>query len=690
MTTAPSQTLSRDPVAQARRIVEAMACGRAGCGCGKASAMGTGLTHCPSHDDARPSLHVKVERGKLLLFCFTGSCPQEAVIAALRERGLWPGSRRDGHRPDGRIVASYVYHDERGTPVFEVCRTADKRFPQRCPGADTWGIQSIRRVLYRLPELMAADPAEIVFICEGEKDADRLAGLGLTATTNSGGAGKWKPEYNEHLRGRHVAILPDNDDPGREHAQQVAASLKGIAAEVRILELPDLPDKGDVSDWLDTGGTAEELLELAQAVPGASAAVSALVRVSPPPEDGAALLDEVRAFIERYVVLTGEQYDACSLWTVHTHAFEAATTTGYLRVRSAEKQSGKTLLLEVLEMIVASPWLTSRASVAALVRKIADGPTFLLDETGLSFDREKEYAAALLQILNDGYRRGKKATLCVPNGKGHHVADFPVFCPKALAGIGALPDTIEDRSIAIEMKRKKPGEIVERFRFREAREPARPIHDRLSAWARAHVDTLASARPELPEELSDRGQDCWESLFAIADLAGGDWPQRARRAAVSLAAKRRDASQTVTLIDNIRTIFEEAGDPDWVATTTLLEQLNSREEWQWGVVDHGRPLSGHRLAALLKEFGPKPTLRRGGEARSRGYHRADFEDVWTRYLACSPIPQESVPSVPSVPEGQSELNLETPGGTLVTDGTLSQGMGEGPSPMPNGRLEGEV
>ena len=125
----------------------------------------------------------------------------------------------------------------------------------------------MRKVLYRLPELLAADPTQTVFVVEGEKDADRLAGLGLVATTNVGGAGKWKPEYSEALRGRNVVILRDNDEAGRLHAEKVSTDLQGVAASVKVLLLPDLPEKGDVSDWLDAGGSAEKLLALVEQTP---------------------------------------------------------------------------------------------------------------------------------------------------------------------------------------------------------------------------------------------------------------------------------------------------------------------------------------------------------------------------------------------------------------------------------------
>lgn len=174
-------------------------------------------------------------------------------------------------KPPSRIASTYDYSTRDGELLFQVCRMEPKGFRQRRPdgrGGWTWKLGDVIRVIYRFPEVVDADPADWVLVVEGEKDADRLAALGLVATTNAGGAGNWKPEYTESLRARRVCVFPDNDIRGRQHADAVARSLHGTAAEVRVVELPGLPPKGDVSDWLGVGGTAEQLLELAdQATP---------------------------------------------------------------------------------------------------------------------------------------------------------------------------------------------------------------------------------------------------------------------------------------------------------------------------------------------------------------------------------------------------------------------------------------
>ena len=175
-----------------------------------------------------------------------------------------------GHiAPDN--ARTFEYRDEHGTLLYRVIRSEPKSFRQQAADG-SWSIKGVRRVPYRLPELLAADPTSVVYIVEGEKDADRLAALGLVATTNSGGAGKWIPEFADHLKGRRVCILPDNDDAGRNHAAQVANTLVARGIDHRIVDLPNLPEKGDVSDWLDMGGTPAALIQLYEAAPTSLAA----------------------------------------------------------------------------------------------------------------------------------------------------------------------------------------------------------------------------------------------------------------------------------------------------------------------------------------------------------------------------------------------------------------------------------
>jgi RecA-family ATPase len=212
---------------------------------------------CPAHDDHDPSLSIAERDGRLLFVCRAG-CSQDNVIDALRSRGLWPpevSAKKE-------IVATYNYRDEHGSLRYQVVRYAPKDFRQRRPnGAPdefVWNMHGVEPLPYRLPELLA-DPDGTVFICEGEKDCDRLGELGFVTSCNHGGASKWRSEISCWFQDRDVVLLPDNDDPGRSHMADVAAKLAGIAKTIRTVTLPGLPDKGDVANWIADGGTAEEL-----------------------------------------------------------------------------------------------------------------------------------------------------------------------------------------------------------------------------------------------------------------------------------------------------------------------------------------------------------------------------------------------------------------------------------------------
>ena len=229
------------------------------------------IVNCPAHDDKSPSLQItEGQDGKVLFHCFAG-CKLDDILAGaeIDKADIFPEGKqtpkRKGESFDGSpVVCRYPYRDEQGKTLFYVCRTEAKTFPQWNPVRGSWGLKGCRRVLYRLPELLKADPSQWVFLCEGEKDADRLASLGLVATTNPMGAGNWRDDYNGFLEGHRVVILPDNDEPGRKHAKTVSKALEGVSSQFKAIQLPNLPPKGDVSDWLNNGGSKERLLAMAE------------------------------------------------------------------------------------------------------------------------------------------------------------------------------------------------------------------------------------------------------------------------------------------------------------------------------------------------------------------------------------------------------------------------------------------
>jgi putative DNA primase/helicase len=275
---------------------------------------------CPAHDDNRASLSVSIgDDGKTLIHCHAG-CTAEQIVGklGLTMRDLMPNSNDNGRKhgkhhakETGEIVATYNYRDEKGVLLYQSVRMVPKHFFQRRPKQSGGWINElgdVRRVLYRLPELLAADPAATVYIVEGEKDVERLESLGLVATTNAGGACKWRQEYNEHLLNRHIVVLPDNDIIGRKHGQQVASALHGVAATVKIVELPGLPEKSDISDWLDAGGTIDQLQQLVDAAPEWTPAPSPTIRQT----EDFPLTDTGLA--ERFALQHGDDVRYCHAW----------------------------------------------------------------------------------------------------------------------------------------------------------------------------------------------------------------------------------------------------------------------------------------------------------------------------------------------------------------------------------------
>jgi 5S rRNA maturation endonuclease (ribonuclease M5) len=236
---------------------------------GKPSGENSWLCHCPAHQDNTPSLSVSLSDGKILCYCHAG-CSQESVIDKLKNMGLWDEKKTEikaktktKTKKKGKLIKSYDYIDQDGQVLYQVCRFEPKNFMQRKPdgrGGWTWSLKGISRILYNLPAVLASDK---VFICEGEKDADAISALGSVGTTNAGGASNWIPEYSTCLSDKECIILPDNDGPGMKHAQKIAKSLSGVAKSVKIIELPDLPQKGDVSDWISSGNTMDSILALA-------------------------------------------------------------------------------------------------------------------------------------------------------------------------------------------------------------------------------------------------------------------------------------------------------------------------------------------------------------------------------------------------------------------------------------------
>ncbi|MCK2221913.1 DUF3631 domain-containing protein [Actinomadura sp. ATCC 31491] len=375
---------------------------------------------------------------------------------------------------------------------------------------------------------------------------------------------------------------------------------------------------------------------------------------------GAALLDRLRAALTRYVILpSSEAADAVTLWIAATHAQPAWAHAPRLVIRGPEKRCGKSRLLDVVEATCHEPFITVNSSSAAVYRSITeDPPTMLVDEADTIFGPKADGNEDLRGLLNAGHQRNRPAKRY--DAATNRVESIPTFAMAALAGIGAMPDTIEDRAVVIRMRRRAPGETAAPYRHRRDRSPLRDLATDLHQWLRADLSALEEAEPNMPVE--DRAADTWEPLVIVADHAGGGWPNRARAATLKLTAEADDNGQTsarVRLLTACRTAF---GLDTALPTAVLLERLKSDPESEWA--DHGPAgLTAMKLGTMLREYDIRSGNIRFPNGQAKGYQRADFTDAWARYCpSLDPIPDADVvpierdarPSRPSlVTAGQS-------------------------------------
>ncbi len=344
------------------------------------------------------------------------------------------------------------------------------------------------------------------------------------------------------------------------------------------------------------------------------------------------LVRDLCAYVRRYVVATDDEVLVIALWVLHTYVYEQYPQTPYLAITSPDKGCAKTRVLEVIELVVQRPWRTVVPSEAVLYRHI-DGtrPTLMLDETDTIFNpRMQDRYEGHRAILNSGNRQGATVPRCI--GATNTIKEFRVFCPKALAGIGTLPDTVTDRAIPIRMKRKRKDEEVARFLMRTTRPEADALRERIEDWL---VDLELEETPDVPDRISDRMQEGCEPLVAIADeRACGDL---ARAALVTLlTGERLDSVELMRtrLLKDLRTLWlrsERAGGRvrRGVPTETLLTALRQMPERRWGNY-YGRGLDANDLADLLRPYDVSPRPLAGG--KKRGYRRDDLHDLWERYL----------------------------------------------------------
>lgn len=347
---------------------------------------------------------------------------------------------------------------------------------------------------------------------------------------------------------------------------------------------------------------------------------------------GEELLDlSVSAYRRFTIQQSDEAYDALALYSGFTHASHCFQFAPRLLFTSAEKQCGKTRSMEIVTALSRDPLVAANATVPAIFRSIGQGErprTLVFDEADTIFGTKMkaEQNEDLRGLINAGFQRGTPVLRTV--GPNHEPTEFQTFAPVIMAGIGNMPDTITDRAVNIRLRRRKSSELVEPYRVRK-HEPA--LHDlraSISEWITEAGNHLIDAEPDSP--LEDRAADLWEPLLAIADLAGGTWPERARKAAVKLAGQAKEEdherSEGLELLHDIQGILVNYKS-GYIQSTVLLDQLKGVEDSLWSEIQ----LTGRKLSDLLKPYQVRAGRMPSGSAR--GYKIHQFQDAFDRYLS---------------------------------------------------------
>ncbi|MGA2765107.1 MAG: DUF3631 domain-containing protein [Spirochaetia bacterium] len=363
------------------------------------------------------------------------------------------------------------------------------------------------------------------------------------------------------------------------------------------------------------------------------------------------LLATVLAKVREYVVLSSSGALAVALYTMLTYVVDELSICPMLLLQSAVKRSGKTTLLGLLLRLSYRALGASSISPAALYRVVdCLKPTLLLDEVDATLAQKTDTSEALRGLLNAGNDRTSSRVLrCV--GEEKEVVSYDAFGAKVLAGIGHIPDTMEDRSVVVELRRKLESEKVRRFSVLDDQTEFKEIRRKHLRWANDYGKTVGRARPALPYGLNDRAADNWSPLLAIADLAGGEWGKRARTAAIELCSRVRDDEQDIRfeLLKDIKSIFEGEGGEACkaITTSTLIEKLCGLEEAPWAAFFRGERISPRGLARMLRPLGiMSANLKLGREPDTRkdvvakGYKQESFIDPWARYLPLPATRQE--------------------------------------------------
>ena len=347
------------------------------------------------------------------------------------------------------------------------------------------------------------------------------------------------------------------------------------------------------------------------------------------------VLDELVGTLERFVTMPRHAAIACALWVIHTWAPAFARHLPRLAITAPTMRAGKSTLLRVLGTVVFRPQLCDNMTVAVLFRVIeAHRPTLLLDECD-RWMQDPESSRAIIGIVNSGHMRGGSVLRCV--GDDFEPRCFAADAPLALAAIGSLAETIRDRSITVRLQRRASSARGPRLDNSRLLAEMLPVRRRLARWILDRGRELDGAEPALPDELNDRAQDNWRGLCAIADLAGGEWPERAREAARALSKETgaEEPEPGIRLLSDALDIYLRIGGKS-IWSRDLATELRAIEESPWNEWNRGRGLTPSSQARLLNGFHIVSRSVRSGEETAKGYPWDAFRPSWERYFARDP------------------------------------------------------
>lgn len=375
----------------------------------------------------------------------------------------------------------------------------------------------------------------------------------------------------------------------------------------------------------------------------------------PEPVDGS-VLDEIRADFERHVIADAASKDALAVWALGTYVYDAFPIFPKAFLSSPERRCGKSVTLEVLEANVHRALVASSISPSSIFRGVELWrPSLLIDEA----DRLPKDNEELTGIINAGHR--KRTAFVIRNVKvndEHEPRKFSTWAPMALAAIGRMADTIMDRSVVIHLRRKAPGEQVQKIPM-DLFERNHSRRRRCLRWAEDAAEQLRNTQVQLPQHGNDRMLDNWLPLFAIAEAVGGEWPGRVRAAFDRLSIEEEEEAVGPMLLADIKEIFE-ARRLDKLFSRDLVAGLTEMEGRPWAEWRRGRPLTQNSLAKLLEPYKIRPETVRLGADRAKGYKRSRFQDAWLRYLSPAEPPVQTVtPCQPSNGAGSSEFETVT-------------------------------